>query len=246
MEEEDYLKMNIRDSYENLSYTKQRTKRLNMQMLKAVVESKKCKTERELEESLSIEIPEDNKGLKILEKMGYKRGQRLGKDCDGLPEPIKFTIKNDKAGVGKKNGHAFETNREKMQKQIDFELKKAEFSIISKTKLQNARNEKDLATARKTCMTLDGRANKTRSAFWPPAPPANLPSIDGYCDFLQQEEIQDLDFENQSAADKLSTIVFYLRSCYNYCLWCSVEYDDAQDLCINCPGETKNEHEEID
>lgn len=65
-----------------------------------------------LQEALSKPLECENKGFKLLAKMGYKPGQALGKatnneDCTGAPshsrllEPIGITIKSDRQGLGR-------------------------------------------------------------------------------------------------------------------------------------------------
>ena len=245
---DDYMKIQVEDvQSESLSYLRNRNKRLNQQMAKGVVESEKSKMARQLDELLSRQIPVENKGFKMLEKMGFRKGQRLGKDGDGLAEPIAINVKQDKGGVGKKKNHAFESQKEKSERQNKFESGKSEFLMSSKSKLEATRLEKDLAMARKTCMTLDGRDGKSRSAFWPIEHSlASLPSIDGYSNSEPVQNIVDSDFESQSLSEKLDTLVFYLRNCYHYCLWCSIEYENAQDLLENCPGEVKNDHDDLE
>jgi len=49
-------------------------------------------------------ISENNKGFKMLSKMGWKEGQSLGNpDYKGLTEPIKLELKTDRAGLGMAN-----------------------------------------------------------------------------------------------------------------------------------------------
>lgn len=48
------------------------------------------------------ELPENNIGRKILEKIGWTSGNGLGKNENGITEPITASFKNDKLGLGKK------------------------------------------------------------------------------------------------------------------------------------------------
>ena len=43
-----------------------------------------------------------NKGLKMMEKMGFKQGEGLGKKSDGRREPVAAAVKKDRLGVGAK------------------------------------------------------------------------------------------------------------------------------------------------
>uniref|UniRef100_A0A8C4WNV9 Angiogenic factor with G patch and FHA domains 1 n=1 Tax=Eptatretus burgeri TaxID=7764 RepID=A0A8C4WNV9_EPTBU len=50
--------------------------------------------------SMHEEIGEKNKGRKLLEKMGWKKGEKLGKGSKGLIEPIKVQLRSKNAGLG--------------------------------------------------------------------------------------------------------------------------------------------------
>ncbi|KAM6363164.1 angiogenic factor with G patch and FHA domains 1 isoform 2-T2 [Pluvialis apricaria] len=50
--------------------------------------------------SVHIEISNSNKGHKMLEKMGWKRGEGLGKDGGGMKDPIHLQVHKMHAGLG--------------------------------------------------------------------------------------------------------------------------------------------------
>lgn len=50
--------------------------------------------------SLNTSIAKDNKGFKLLSKMGWMEGQSLGKDGDGRTEPVPLISNHCKAGFG--------------------------------------------------------------------------------------------------------------------------------------------------
>ncbi|XP_019908598.2 angiogenic factor with G patch and FHA domains 1 isoform X3 [Esox lucius] len=50
--------------------------------------------------SVNVEIGEVNKGRKMLEKMGWKRGEGLGKDGAGIKDPIQLKIRKSQSGLG--------------------------------------------------------------------------------------------------------------------------------------------------
>uniref|UniRef100_A0A6P7F3Z1 Angiogenic factor with G patch and FHA domains 1 isoform X1 n=1 Tax=Diabrotica virgifera virgifera TaxID=50390 RepID=A0A6P7F3Z1_DIAVI len=53
--------------------------------------------------SVDESINKENKGFKLLQKMGWKEGESLGKTGDGLIEPIKPTSNEGTAGIGAAN-----------------------------------------------------------------------------------------------------------------------------------------------
>ncbi|XP_039614338.1 angiogenic factor with G patch and FHA domains 1 isoform X2 [Polypterus senegalus] len=50
--------------------------------------------------SVNIEISDENKGRKMLEKMGWKKGDGLGKDGKGRKDPIQLQIRKAHSGLG--------------------------------------------------------------------------------------------------------------------------------------------------
>ncbi|XP_024049878.1 angiogenic factor with G patch and FHA domains 1 isoform X3 [Terrapene carolina triunguis] len=50
--------------------------------------------------SVHVEISDSNKGRKMLEKMGWKKGEGLGKDGGGMKNPIQLRIHKMHAGLG--------------------------------------------------------------------------------------------------------------------------------------------------
>ncbi|XP_069794065.1 angiogenic factor with G patch and FHA domains 1 isoform X2 [Narcine bancroftii] len=50
--------------------------------------------------SIHMEIGDDNKGRKMLEKMGWKKGEGLGKGSCGIREPIQVQLHQSQSGLG--------------------------------------------------------------------------------------------------------------------------------------------------
>ncbi|XP_072372130.1 angiogenic factor with G patch and FHA domains 1-like isoform X2 [Scyliorhinus torazame] len=50
--------------------------------------------------SVNTEICDSNKGRKMLEKMGWKKGEGLGKESCGIKEPIQIQLHQSQAGLG--------------------------------------------------------------------------------------------------------------------------------------------------
>ncbi|XP_026090917.1 LOW QUALITY PROTEIN: angiogenic factor with G patch and FHA domains 1-like [Carassius auratus] len=50
--------------------------------------------------SVHVEIGDENKGRKMLEKMGWKRGEGLGKDGAGMKDPIQLHVRKAQSGLG--------------------------------------------------------------------------------------------------------------------------------------------------
>ncbi|KAL9267554.1 G patch domain-containing protein [Drosera capensis] len=76
--------------------------------------------------SLDTWISSSNVGFRLLQKMGWK-GKGLGKDEQGITEPIKSGIRDPKLGVGKQEEDDYFTSGENVQrKRLDIELEETE------------------------------------------------------------------------------------------------------------------------
>ncbi|KAL6324072.1 hypothetical protein AAG906_006343 [Vitis piasezkii] len=76
--------------------------------------------------SLDTQLTSSNIGFRLLQKMGWK-GKGLGKDEQGIIEPIKSGIRDPRLGVGKQEEDDFFTAEENIQrKKLDIELEETE------------------------------------------------------------------------------------------------------------------------
>ncbi|XP_073007009.1 uncharacterized protein [Typha latifolia] len=76
--------------------------------------------------SLDTQLTSSNIGFRLLQKMGWK-GKGLGKNEQGIVEPIKAGIRDPKLGVGKQEEDDFFTSEENVQrKKLEVELEETE------------------------------------------------------------------------------------------------------------------------
>lgn len=76
--------------------------------------------------SLDTQLTSSNIGFRLLQKMGWK-GKGLGKDEQGMVEPIKAGMRDPKLGIGKQEEDDFFTAEENIQrKKLDVELEETE------------------------------------------------------------------------------------------------------------------------
>lgn len=52
-------------------------------------------------EGLQTSLDASNKGFAMLQKMGYKQGQSLGKANEGRVEPVPIEVKEGRGGLGR-------------------------------------------------------------------------------------------------------------------------------------------------
>ncbi|WOL03632.1 G patch domain-containing protein 8 isoform X3 [Canna indica] len=79
--------------------------------------------------SLDTQLTSSNIGFRLLQKMGWK-GKGLGKNEQGIVEPIKTGMRDAKLGVGKQEEDDFFTAEENVQRRkLDIELEETEENI---------------------------------------------------------------------------------------------------------------------
>ncbi|CAH2249586.1 G patch domain-containing 11 [Pelobates cultripes] len=194
---------------------------------------------------LGVALGNDNKGFALLQKMGYKRGQALGKKGDGIVEPIPLNLKTDRGGIGheemkkRKAAEDLENYRRKIQmSKCNEEQAADDFRLRMKSKKEKLKQEADLRRSQRACLHLDeqkGVQTPRESWYWPATG--------------QQEEDEEVEEEDDdpeedlNTLDKLQILTSYLRGEHFYCVWCGTAYQDENDLCANCPGNTSEDHD---
>ncbi|XP_041992796.1 G patch domain-containing protein 8-like [Salvia splendens] len=91
--------------------------------------------------SLDIQLPSSNVGFRLLQKMGWK-GKGLGKDEQGITEPIKSGIRDAKLGLGKQEEDDYFTAEENIQRRkLDIEVAETE-ELVKKREVIAEREQK--------------------------------------------------------------------------------------------------------
>ncbi|XP_063696579.1 G patch domain-containing protein 11 [Culicoides brevitarsis] len=207
-------------------------------------QKKKQQPALRLQEGLSTSLSSSNKGFAMLQKMGYKEGQALGKSETGIKEPIGLQIKNDRGGLGREaaikeiqefRAQAALKRATKSEDQITPEEYRRQMALKSQTK----QIDFDLAKAQKACERLDRDLKVTypiMKFFWP----ENRLPVDEEDE--KDEETEEKEPEKYENSEKLEMLTRYLRSCYFYCIYCGTKYENAEDFQANCPGPSKDDH----
>ena len=104
------------------------------------------------------------------------------------------------------------------------------------------RLESDLYKAQKSCRDLDEKKEFTEPAetfFWPKMiKPKNEDDDDEEDD--EEEEEEDV----FTTSEKIGLLITYLRLEHCYCLYCGVSYESEEDMNQECPGPTREDHDE--
>ncbi|XP_007521077.1 G patch domain-containing protein 11 isoform X2 [Erinaceus europaeus] len=191
----------------------------------------------------------ENKGFALLQKMGYKSGQALGKSGDGIVEPIPLNLKTGKSGIGheallkRKAEEKLESYRRKIHMKKQAEEEAAEqFRMRLKTKQDEMKLEGDLRRSQRACQQLDTQKNiqvPREPWYWLKLEEENEEEEE------EEEKEQDEDeCDDLGVLEKLQILTGYLRGEHLYCIWCGTAYEDKDDLSSNCPGPTSADHDD--
>ncbi|XP_072354586.1 G patch domain-containing protein 11 isoform X1 [Scyliorhinus torazame] len=208
--------------------------------------SKKEEEKERRETMLQSSLGSDNKGFALLQKMGYKEGRGLGKSGNGIVEPIPLQIKTGRGGIGhdaaEKRKAEETTERRKRMSQVkkraeEFALN--EYRLHVRQKKDQRQMEGDLRKSQLACQQLDtqkGMDAPQEAWYWLST------SVE---DDEKEEEEESSEWDSKTlntTEEKLLNLTSYLRRKYFYCVWCSMSYQDEEDLSDNCPGDCAADH----
>ncbi|XP_062980342.1 G patch domain-containing protein 11 isoform X2 [Elgaria multicarinata webbii] len=196
---------------------------------------------------LNIALGNENKGFAMLQKMGYKSGQPLGKSGKGIVEPIPLNITTGRSGLGheevkkRKAEENLEFYRKKMHMKKQAEKQTADlFKLRLKTKQEQLQVKRDLEKSQKACQQLDmqkGLQHPKEIWYW------LRPESEKEEDAEEEEEEKEEEEDEHRESEELQILTAYLREEHLYCIWCGTTYEDQEDISSNCPGDTFADHE---
>ncbi|XP_018118512.1 G patch domain-containing protein 11 [Xenopus laevis] len=231
----------VKDDYEKEEKHKEANIKNRQRKIKEV---EKEQRDTKLNEALGNE----NKGFALLQKMGYKKGQALGKKGDGIVEPIPLNIKTGRSGIGheemkkRKAEENLENYRRKIQMRKHAEEQATDdFRMRMKNKKEEIRLRADLSKSQRACVLLDGQksiSTPREAWYWPKLNEQEEEEEDD-----ETEEDEDLVKEELSTLEKLQILTSYLRGKHLFCIWCGTTYQDEDDMESNCPGDTADDHD---
>ncbi|XP_017770606.1 PREDICTED: G patch domain-containing protein 11-like [Nicrophorus vespilloides] len=247
-DEDDYMSDKFLASLSsNVGLPKRKQDQRQHEMFKKKIKSvlpKKAETEAAAREAgLKNAISEDNKGFKMLQKMGYKPGSGLGIRNTGIIEPINVIVKTNNSGVGAKSSIRIKKEKNRQIKEEEAKKLEAEFrkAIQEKSRL------KSLFTffrkAQTACEHLDTNEDLMEPIvdfYWPikiKEKEDDEEQVKDEADSTDEEEE-----ENVITEENLLKLTEYLRSRHFYCIYCASKADDLEDLDSFCPGNSVEGH----
>ena len=104
-DDEDYMSLKFLEEAQEFeskrketTYSERRKKQIREQEKKGYIKPRAQLEAEERQKGLERSMDESNKGMKMLMKMGFKKGMSLG--TDGIREPIKVDLKSGRGGIG--------------------------------------------------------------------------------------------------------------------------------------------------
>lgn len=165
------------------------------------------------EEGMGRSIAADNIGYKLYQKFGFKPTTT---SISAVPLKPVIRQKNERTGVGI-------LTKEEKQVHVRVESSKHIHQLQENFKDNIRRMEKVNSLQRAL-----GKADRILSEFRERAG-----AVDGSIVWVQE------DGDELALNERLA----YLRDNYYYCMYCSHQYENINDLTKNCPGISENSHE---
>ncbi|VIO99323.1 G-patch domain containing protein [Brugia malayi] len=206
-------------------------------------------------------------------KRGMSLGVKKEGCNEGIKIPITVEMKTNRTGLGHDTEEA-EKRRQRMDLYQRAVLERAkanevlmdDFSIRKRRAVRMKQISKDLKKSRKVCQELDARNGlelPTSSHFWPVYKVMKEDDISLKTRKNEESECitecftyfngnmapNDLNIDElpeNEITEWLMELTIYLRAAHCYCVWCGAQYDSNEELENNCPGRTREEHEDCD
>ncbi|KAI9019982.1 hypothetical protein CLU79DRAFT_756604 [Phycomyces nitens] len=258
-DEDDYMStkfLEANTANQQLTYTEKRRKQLHNQQLKSYIKPRAQLEQEAREEGLNRAMDSENKGMKLMMKMGFKAGMTLGKnESAGIHEPISVELKKGRQGLGMESSVKRSRDEQEAQ-EVQESSKRVALDPMAYRDAMAERAKEGKLTRRigagaSLCKKLDEEAGIESNVLWALVPKPITEEEDKNAEEGEEEEeecsnvysAEDLKkLKESSSTDKLDRIIKYLRDNYAYCFWCGARYDSPEDLKENCPGEQEDDH----
>ncbi|KAI7857016.1 hypothetical protein BDC45DRAFT_501505 [Circinella umbellata] len=280
-EEEDYMSTKFLEeaaSYEKktqketITYSQRRQRQLQEQKQKGYIKPREQLQREAREEGLKRNIGDtDNKGMKMLMKMGFKKGMTLGKS-GGLEKPLDVELKHGREGLG-----MAEVRKRELEEEEEKEMAKkpridpVEYRDMMANKAKENKLHRRCTAAAVIIERLDKENGIESNILWIFCPKEKeqdqqkqeeLGEDFNTEEYTRTEQVELSDNEQEEEVEeespypkeeveallklsldqRLVQLVEYLREKHLYCFWCGAKYNDKQDLTDNCPGLEEDDH----
>ncbi|KRZ50230.1 CWF19-like protein 1 -like protein [Trichinella nativa] len=191
------------------------------------------------ETALETAIDERNKGFLMLKKMGFTPGSALGKRPSNselhkanehLKEPLKLVLKTDRMGLGHEDEEA------KRAKEMAEVMRREKERLNKEYKERNRKRSnyqslvKAFSAAQKTCynldISIDSDTTPLENWYWPWFAVKKKDGLEDEDDAVKEKAHVEL--PESVLCRRLDELKMYLRTKYNYCIWCCVHYQTCE------------------
>ncbi|KAI9268907.1 hypothetical protein BDA99DRAFT_502965 [Phascolomyces articulosus] len=281
-EEEDYMSAKFLEEAadyekkarkETATYSQRRQRHLNDQKQKGYIKSREELQREAREEGMKKNLGDtDNKGMKMLMKMGFKKGMTLGKS-GGLEKPLSVELKQGREGLG-----MAEARKRELEEEEEREMAKRprmdpdEYRELMANKAKENKLHRRSTAAAVIIERLDKENGIESNILWIFCPKDKEEQEQKQEElgeneteeYTRTEQAEDSDEDEEGKEEeeeelpypkeevealrelpldqRLARLVEYLREKYAYCFWCGAKYNDAKDLAENCPGLDEDDH----
>ncbi|RUP47312.1 hypothetical protein BC936DRAFT_145866 [Jimgerdemannia flammicorona] len=172
-DEEDYMSEKFlkaaaeTSSSSTKSYAERRKQQLRDQQQRAYIKPRTVLEKEARERGLEKEIGEENKGMKMLMKMGFSKGMTLGQTSkeQGLKAPITVELKSGRKGIGLET-----VEKRKAEEELEAAMAKRheanqDFRDTMISRFNEGRIKRRIKAAAKMCQTLDEKEVGLFTAF---------------------------------------------------------------------------------
>lgn len=121
-----------------------------------------------------------------------------------------------------------------------------DYRVRVRSEREERKIEGDLKRSQRACEQLDSQKGVTvprEDWYWPKTDPEEEDDKGENDEEEEEAEDEEEDAVELTSMDKLQILTSYLRGVHFYCIWCGTTYNDEEDLCSNCPGDTAADHD---
>uniref|UniRef100_G3MKD9 G patch domain-containing protein 11 n=1 Tax=Amblyomma maculatum TaxID=34609 RepID=G3MKD9_AMBMU len=190
-----------------------------------------------------------------------------------LKEPIPIVVRTNRGGLGQE-AEARERIEARLKTTSEAECNRMaeKFRNDKRSKALSRQAEADLRKSQRACYNLDvvkDVSEPEQPWFWPPTKAKvdadgdvrNVVCLDedvadgdvvSSDDALrtwktnpdESDEDEEEEEEDVDPFERLRILTEHLRQHHHYCIWCAIRFDDDEDMATNCPGPTREDHDD--
>lgn len=191
-----------------------------------------------------------------------------------LKEPIPIVVRTNRGGLGQEAEAKERIEaRLKTTSEAECNRMAEKFRDAKRSAALSRQIEADLRKSQRACYNLDVAQDISEPEqpwYWPPSSSKKEAADDDVrnvvcldeeiadgailssenCtarvsgDTSDDEEDDDDEEEEADPFERLKALTQYLRQRHHYCIWCAIRFDDDDDMATNCPGPTREDHDD--